>query len=122
MQILLVRVSLKIMILFNTWTTYFITFSVFSLLCRIIFQKIDIISDAIIAIAAILKLFFYQFFVTLQSMTVPNFMSKAFFYRDLRRGVRGGGGHIVHDQTKIIRVLAIELVTRNEFKYFSTSS
>ena len=42
-------------------------------------------------IAATLKFFFdHFFFVTLQSMTVPNFMSKAFSYQDLSR--RGGGG------------------------------
>ena len=46
----------------------------------------DIVNDVIIPIAVILKIFFYHFFVTLQSMTVPNFMSKAFSYQDLGSG------------------------------------
>ena len=60
----------------------------------------NIISDVIIPIAAISKNFFTIFFVTLQSMTVPNFMSEAFSYQDLRRV----GALCVppgHDQTKI---------------------
>ena len=44
------------------------------------FKKIDIITDVIIPIAAILKIFLYHFFVTFQSMILPNFMSKAFSY------------------------------------------
>ena len=56
----------------------------------IIFPKIDIISDAIIAIAEMLKFFSTNFFVTLQSMTVPYFMSKAFFYQDLCMGGEEG--------------------------------
>ena len=63
-------------------------------------EKHDIISDVIIPIAAILKNIFYIFFVTLQSMTKPKFLSKTFSYQDL------GRGHYVphslgHDQTKI---------------------
>ena len=38
---------------------------------------VDMISDMIIPIAAILKFFSIIFFVTLQSMTLLNFMSKA---------------------------------------------
>ena len=53
---------------------------------RKIFKKIEIISDAIIPIAAISINFYTIFCVTLQSMTVPNCMSKAFSYQDLRRG------------------------------------
>ena len=41
-------------------------------------EKHDIISDVIIPIAAILKNIFYIFFVTLQSMTKPKFLSKTF--------------------------------------------
>ena len=71
---------------------------------RIIFQNIDIISDVIIAIAAILKFFSTNFFVTLESMIVPNFISKAFFYQDLGRRVRVGHycplPPLGHDQTK----------------------
>ena len=52
----------------------------------------DITSDVIIPIGAILKIFFYHFFVTLQSMTMTNFMSKAFSYQDLRWKGMGGGG------------------------------
>ena len=56
-------------------------------LFALFFKKIEIISDVIIPITAILKIFFYHvfffFFVTLQSMIVPNFMSKAFSYQDL---------------------------------------
>ena len=48
-------------------------------------------------IAATLKFFFdHFFFVTLQSMTVPNFMSKAFSYQDLSRRGGGGGEEWVH--------------------------
>ena len=47
------------------------------------FKKIDIITDVIISIAAILKIFLYHFFVTFQSMILPNFMSKAFSYQDI---------------------------------------
>ena len=55
-------------------------------LFALFFKKIEIISDVIIPVTAILKTFFYHFFfffVTLQSMIVPNFMSKAFSYQDL---------------------------------------
>ena len=48
------------------------------------------IGDVIIAIATILKIFFCHFFVTLQSMTVPSFMSKAFSYQNFCR--MGGEG------------------------------
>ena len=43
----------------------------------------------IIPISAILKNFFYHFFVTLQSTNVPNVMSKAFSYQDYA-GEEGG--------------------------------
>ena len=45
----------------------------------------DIISNVIVPIAAILKKKIYHF-VTLQSMTMPSFMSKAFSYQDIRMG------------------------------------
>ena len=48
--------------------------------------KTDIISDVIIPITTSLKIFSIIFFVTLQSMTMPNFMIKAFSYQDLCRG------------------------------------
>ena len=46
---------------------------------RIIFQKIDIISDVIIAIAAILKFFFYQFFCDIAKYDCAKFHVKRFF-------------------------------------------
>ena len=49
-------------------------------------KKLDIISDVIISISAIIKTFFYHILVKLQSMTAPNFISKAFSYQNLRRG------------------------------------
>ena len=63
----------------------------------IIFQKVDIISNVITAIAAILKKKIEQFFLTMQSKAVPNFMSKGFFYQDLyilyrMEEMAGGGG------------------------------
>ena len=66
----------------------------FSHFCIIFQKKIGIISDVIILIAAILKNVVHFFFRTLQSMTVPNFMSTAFSYRDLRRGWGREGGTI----------------------------
>ena len=50
------------------------------------FKKINIISGVIIPIAAIFKNVFYNFFVTLQGITVPSFMSKAFSYQGLTSG------------------------------------
>ena len=50
------------------------------------FKKINIISGVIIPIAAIFKNVFYNFFVTLQGITMPSFMSKAFSYQDLTSG------------------------------------
>ena len=47
-----------------------------------------------IAVAAILKFFLRIFFVKLQSMAVSNFMSKAFFYRDLAWSDKNTPGQI----------------------------
>ena len=52
-------------------------------LFALFFKKIEIISDVIIPIIFFYHVFFFFFFVTLQSMIVPNFMSKAFSYQDL---------------------------------------
>ena len=68
---------------------------------RIIFQKKWHNYDVIITIAAILKIFLHQFFCNITSMTVPNFLSKAFPYQSLRR--LGGGGLGV-DMLKLCKV------------------
>ena len=100
--------NLYVILTFKSWKKILkifflaVTRLILNILIDIINDIIDIIDDVIIAIAAILNFFFYQFFVTLQSMTVPNFMSKAFSYQDLRRG----GHHVPtqgHVQTKMPR-------------------
>ena len=58
---------------------------------RLIFQKIDIVSDVIIAIAATLKFFFYQLFCNIIKYDCAKFLVKAFFYQDLCRWVGRGG-------------------------------
>ena len=53
---------------------------------RIIFQKIDIISDVIIAIAAILKFFFYQFFCNITKYDCAKFHVKSIFLSGFMQG------------------------------------
>ena len=59
---------------------------------RIIFQKIDIISNVIIAIAAILKNFFYQFFFNMTEYDCGKFHVKSIFLSEF---TLGEGGHNV---------------------------
>ena len=53
---------------------------------RIIFQKIDIISDVIIAIAAVLKFFFYQFFCNITKYDCAKFHVKNVFLSRFMQG------------------------------------
>ena len=62
----------------------------------IIFQKNDMSSDVIIAIATVLIFFPTTFFVTLQSITVPNF-------HDLGKGMALYSPHLGHGQKKLPR-------------------
>ena len=73
---------------------------ILSIFC-IIFQKIDIISDVSIAIAAILKFFFYQYFCNTKKCDCAKFHVKSIFLSGFMQGE--GGGRYVPSQTKIPR-------------------
>ena len=62
---------------------------------RIIFQKIDIISDVIIAIAAILNFLFYQIFCNITKYDCSKFHVKSIFLSGFMQRGRGRGGHYV---------------------------
>ena len=82
---------------FNTHNLNFRDTPILAVFCIILHKSWH--SDVIICIAAIL--IFFQFFLTWQSMTVPDFMSKAGSYQDLGRGHYGPP--LGHDKTKIPR-------------------
>ena len=80
---------------------------------RTFFQKINIISDVIIPIAAILNFFFYQFFCDITKYDCAKFHVKSIFVSGFMQGGGTGGGEGEregtmcsprgHDQTKIPR-------------------
>ena len=72
--------------LFSSWHKFSFSKKHFLAIFRIILQKTDIISDVIIAIAAILKFFFYQFFCNITMYNCAKFHVKSIFLSGFMQG------------------------------------